>query len=46
LFSRKNIDRGILEFIGPFGFCLFLTNSANYLKELDNGKIAYYSLYI
>ena len=42
----KEIDRGVIEFLGPFGFSNSLYNTAKNLAKLDTGIITTYALYI
>jgi len=42
----KEIDRGAIELLGPYGYSTNLNNSANILSKLDTGIITTYSLYI
>jgi NADH-ubiquinone oxidoreductase chain 5 len=42
----KEIDRGVIEFLGPFGFSNYLFNTGKNLAKLDTGIITTYSLYI
>jgi len=42
----KEIDRGIIEFLGPHGFSNYLLKTGNKLGKLDTGIITTYSLYI
>jgi len=42
----KEIDRGIIEYLGPLGFSNFLLKTGNKLGKLDTGIITTYSLYI
>ena len=39
VFSYKDIDRGILEKVGPWGIVQVISNSSNALKHLQNGSI-------
>jgi len=55
-FSRKGLkygyyvsnilERGIVEYLGPFGLSKFLLNSANTFSKLDTGIVTSYALYI
>jgi NADH-ubiquinone oxidoreductase chain 5 len=42
----KEIDRGAIELLGPYGLAKSLTNTGNNLAKLDTGIITTYSLYI
>jgi len=42
----KEIDRGIIELLGPLGLSKSLFNTGNNLAKLDTGIITTYSLYI
>jgi NADH-ubiquinone oxidoreductase chain 5 len=42
----KDIDKGVIELLGPYGFSNSLYNTGNNLSKLDTGIITTYSLYI
>jgi NADH-ubiquinone oxidoreductase chain 5 len=42
----KEIDRGSIELLGPYGLSNVLTNTGINLAKLDTGIITTYSLYI
>ncbi len=42
----KQIDRGVIEFIGPFGLSNSFTNTGINLAKLDTGIVTTYALYI
>jgi NADH-ubiquinone oxidoreductase chain 5 len=42
----KEIDRGAIELLGPYGLSNYLSNTGNNLSKLDTGIITTYSLYI
>jgi NADH-ubiquinone oxidoreductase chain 5 len=42
----KEIDRGAIEFLGPYGLSNYLNNAGKNLAKLDTGVITTYSLYI
>lgn len=42
----KDIDRGIIELLGPYGFSNTLMNTGHNISKLDTGIITTYSLYI
>jgi NADH-ubiquinone oxidoreductase chain 5 len=42
----KEIDRGAIEFLGPYGLSNYFYNAGKNLAKLDNGVITTYSLYI
>jgi NADH-ubiquinone oxidoreductase chain 5 len=42
----KEIDRGAIELLGPYGLSNYLSNTGNNLAKLDTGIITTYSLYI
>lgn len=42
----KEIDRGAIELLGPFGLSAYLNNTGKNLAKLDTGIITTYSLYI
>jgi NADH:ubiquinone oxidoreductase subunit 5 (subunit L)/multisubunit Na+/H+ antiporter MnhA subunit len=42
----KEIDRGAIEFLGPFGLSNYFNNTGKNLAKLDTGIITTYSLYI
>ena len=41
-FSYKDIDRGILEKVGPFGIVKMISHWFNQLKHLQSGYIYHY----
>ena len=45
-FSYKDIDRGILEKVGPWGIVQIITYCSNFLKPIQNGSINHYLLII
>lgn len=45
-FISKEIDKGAIELLGPYGFSNSLYNTGNNLSKLDTGIITTYSLYI
>jgi len=45
-FISKEIDRGAIELLGPYGLANTFNNSANNISKLDTGIITTYSLYI
>nr|WVH38246.1 NADH dehydrogenase subunit 5 [Trametes gibbosa] len=45
-FISKVLDRGVIEFIGPYGLSNTLNNTGNNISKLDTGVITTYSLYI
>src|SRR5271155_1345942 len=42
----KEIDRGAIELLGPYGLSTYLNNTGKNLAKLDTGIITTYSLYI
>ena len=42
----KEIDRGAIEFLGPYGLANYFNNTGKNLAKLDTGIITTYSLYI
>nr|WEH01527.1 NADH dehydrogenase subunit 5 [Russula griseocarnosa] len=42
----KNLDRGIIEMVGPYGLSQTLTNTGKNISKLDTGIITTYSIYI
>jgi NADH-ubiquinone oxidoreductase chain 5 len=42
----KEIDKGVIELLGPYGFSNTLTNTGINIARLDTGIITTYSLYI
>jgi len=42
----KEIDRGAIELLGPYGLSNYLNNTGKNLAKLDTGIITTYSLYI
>jgi hypothetical protein len=42
----KEIDRGIIEFVGPYGLSNTFINTSKNLSKLDTGIITTYALYI
>ena len=45
-FISKVLDRGVIEFIGPYGLSNTLNNTGIKISKLDTGIITTYSLYI
>jgi NADH-ubiquinone oxidoreductase chain 5 len=45
-YISKEIDRGVIELLGPYGFSNYLINIAKILAKFDTGIITTYSLYI
>ena len=45
-FVSKVLDRGVIEFIGPYGLSNTLNNTGLNISKLDTGVITTYSLYI
>nr|WVH38080.1 NADH dehydrogenase subunit 5 [Cubamyces lactineus] len=45
-FVSKVLDRGVIEFIGPYGLSNTLNNTGMNISKLDTGVITTYSLYI
>ena len=45
-FVSKVLDRGVIEFIGPYGLSNTLTKTGINIAKLDTGVITTYSLYI
>nr|YP_009471408.1 NADH dehydrogenase subunit 5 [Trametes hirsuta]AVG72799.1 NADH dehydrogenase subunit 5 [Trametes hirsuta] len=45
-FVSKVLDRGVIEFVGPYGLSNTLNNTGNNISKLDTGVITTYSLYI
>ena len=45
-FVSKVLDRGVIEFIGPYGLSNTLNNTGINISKLDTGVITTYSLYI
>ena len=43
---NKELDRGALELIGPYGLSLSLYKLSNKITKLDTGLITNYSLYM
>ena len=41
-FSYKDVDRGVLEVVGPYGLTKFLEDSTNVLKVQHSGNIFHY----
>jgi NADH-ubiquinone oxidoreductase chain 5 len=44
--STKVLDKGSIEYIGPYGLEISLTYIGNKLSKLDSGLITSYALYI
>jgi NADH-ubiquinone oxidoreductase chain 5 len=44
--TTKILDKGSIEYIGPFGLELALTNLSKNISQLDSGVITSYALYI
>jgi NADH-ubiquinone oxidoreductase chain 5 len=44
--THKNIDRGILELVGPTGLTSLFYNTSRNLENIDNGYIPNYAAYI
>ena len=44
--TTKILDKGSVEYIGPYGLEKGLVSLSNTLSKLDSGKLNYYSLYI
>ena len=42
----KEIDRGVIEFLGPYGFSNYFSNAGKEIAKLDTGVITTYALYI
>jgi NADH-ubiquinone oxidoreductase chain 5 len=42
----KELDRGVIELLGPYGLSKYLMNISNNLAKLDTGVITTYALYI
>ena len=42
----KNVDKGIVEIIGPLGIRRILGGVSRRMMELDSGYILHYGLYI
>jgi NADH-ubiquinone oxidoreductase chain 5 len=42
----KNLDRGIIEIVGPYGLSQTLTKTGKNISNLDTGVITTYSIYI
>lgn len=42
----KEIDRGVIELLGPYGLSNYFSKTADNLSKLDTGIITTYSLYI
>jgi len=40
------LDKGVIEFIGPYGISSKLTNTAMNISKLDTGIVTTYSLYM
>ena len=45
-FVSKVLDRGVIEFVGPYGLSNTLSNTGINISKLDTGVITTYSLYI
>ena len=41
-FSYKDIDRGILEMLGPYGIIRIIKDSFNFIKTYQTGNIFHY----
>nr|YP_009988308.1 NADH dehydrogenase subunit 5 [Gelidiella acerosa]QNM39446.1 NADH dehydrogenase subunit 5 [Gelidiella acerosa] len=44
--SFKNLDRGFIEIIGPFGLSNLITSWANITKQLQTGQITHYLFFM
>jgi NADH-ubiquinone oxidoreductase chain 5 len=44
--TTKILDKGSVEYIGPYGLEKGLINISNMMAKLDSGKLNYYSLFI
>ena len=44
--TTKVLDKGSVEYLGPYGLSLILTNLSNFIGKLDSGVITSYALYI
>jgi len=44
--TTKIVDKGSVEYIGPYGLELGLTNLSKNISQLDSGVITSYALYI
>jgi NADH-ubiquinone oxidoreductase chain 5 len=44
--TTKYLDKGSVEYIGPYGLEKGLTLASNVLSKLDSGRLNYYSLFI
>ena len=42
----KELDRGAIEFLGPYGLSTAFTNTGNNIAKLDTGIVTTYALYI
>jgi NADH-ubiquinone oxidoreductase chain 5 len=42
----KEIDRGVIEFLGPFGLSNYFSNAGKEIAKLDTGVVTTYALYI
>jgi NADH-ubiquinone oxidoreductase chain 5 len=42
----KEIDRGVIEFLGPYGLSNYFTNAGKEIAKLDTGVVTTYALYI
>lgn len=42
----EELDKGVIELVGPYGLSNFLTKTANNLSKLDTGLIPSYIIYI
>ena len=45
-FISKVLDRGVLEWVGPYGLSSSFKNSGEVISKLDTGVVTTYSLYI
>jgi NADH-ubiquinone oxidoreductase chain 5 len=45
-FVTNILERGTVEYLGPFGLSKYLLNSANTYSKLDTGIVTSYALYI
>ena len=44
--TTKVLDKGSIEYLGPHGLSLLLSNLSKYLSKLDSGLVTSYALYI
>jgi len=42
----KEIDRGVIEFLGPYGLSNYFSNAGKEIAKLDTGVVTTYALYI